>query len=148
MCSSDLNQKKYRTLKSAIEKLNSARMALEAAWMELSQIQARWEAFPLIEGDWYEGQTQSLLLDQLLSAQQKVTDHEREVTNAEVEMKRAQIELKRAMGTVLDYYQVDSDTVWMDGMPQLEYNANGTPLKTGPEVLPQDDATAPLHEIK
>jgi outer membrane protein TolC len=142
------NQKKYRTLKSAIETLNSARIALDAAWMELSQIQARWEAFPLIEGDWYEGQTQSLLLDQLLNAQQKVTEHEREVTNAEVEMKRAQIALKRAMGTVLDYYQVNKDTVWMDGMPQIEYNASGLPLAPGAEMLPNDDATAPLNEIK
>jgi outer membrane protein TolC len=142
------NQKKYRTLKSAIETLNSARIALDAAWMELSQIQARWEAFPLIEGDWYEGQTQSLLLDQLLNAQQKVTEHEREVTNAEVEMKRAQIALKRAMGTILDYYQVDTDTVWMDGMPQVEYNASGSPIAPDAEMLPKDDATAPLNEIK
>jgi len=142
------NQKKYRTLKSAIETLNSARIALDAAWMELSQVQARWEAFPLIEGDWYEGQTQSLLLDQLLNAQQKVTEHEREVTNAEVEMKRAQIALKRAMGTILDYYQVSTDTVWADGMPQVEYNASGAPFAPSSEPLPKDDATAPLHEIK
>jgi outer membrane protein TolC len=142
------NQKKYRTLKAAIQTLDSARTALDAAWMELSQIQARWEAFPLIEGDWYEGQTQSLLLDQLLNAQQKVTEHEREVTSAEVEMKRAQIALKRAMGTVLDYYQVDTDTVWMDGLPQVEYNASGSPIAPGAEMLPKDDATAPLNEIK
>jgi len=142
------NQKKYRTLKAAIQTLDSARTALDAAWMELSQIQARWEAFPLIEGDWYEGQTQSLLLDQLLNAQQKVTEHEREVTSAEVEMKRAQIALKRAMGTVLDYYQVDTDTIWMDGLPQVEYNASGMPIAPGAEMLPKDDATAPLNEIK
>jgi len=142
------NQKKYRTLKSAIETLDSARTALDASWMELSQVQARWEAFPLIEGDWYEGQTQSLLLDQLLNAQQKVTEHEREVTNAEVEMKRAQIALKRAMGTILDYYQVSTDTVWMDGMPQVEYNSSGSPIAPSTEPLPKDDATAPLHEIK
>jgi hypothetical protein len=116
--------------------------------MELSQIQARWEAFPLIEGDWYEGQTQSLLLDQLLNAQQKVTEHEREVTNAEVEMKRAQIALKRAMGTVLDYYQVDKDTIWVDGLPQIDYNASGLPIAPDAELLPKDDATAPLNEIK
>ncbi|MFM7561475.1 MAG: TolC family protein, partial [Planctomycetota bacterium] len=142
------NQKKYRTLKAAIQTLDSARTALDAAWMELSQIQARWEAFPLIEGDWYEGQTQSLLLDQLLNAQQKVTEHEREVTSAEVEMKRAQIALKRAMGTVLDYYQVDTDTIWMDGLPQVEYNASGMPIAPGAEMMPKDDATAPLNEIK
>ena len=142
------NQKKYRTLKSAIETLDSARIALDAAWMELSQIQARWEAFPLIEGDWYEGQTQSLLLDQLLNAQQKVTEHEREVTNAEVEMKRAQIALKRAMGTVLDYYQVNKDTIWVDGLPQIDYNASGSPIAPDAELLPKDDATAPLNEIK
>lgn len=142
------NQKKYRTFNSAIETLNSARTALDAAWMELSQIQARWEAFPLIEGDWYEGQTQSLLLDQLLNAQQKVTEHEREVTRAEVEMKRAQIGLKRAMGIVLDYYQVGTDTVWADGLPQVEYNASGAPLVPQSEMLPKDDATAPLKEIK
>lgn len=141
-------QKSYRSLNSEVETLKAAQTALDAALAELKQLEVRWDAFPLVEGDWYEGQTQSLLLDQLLAAQQKVTDHERDVTNAEFELKKAQIALKRSMGVVLDYYQVSTDTVWMDGMPQVEYNSSGSPVPPSTENLPTDDATAPLKEIK
>ncbi len=138
-------QKSYRDLTSGIETLESAQVALDASLAELRQLEVRWDAFPLVEGDWYEGQTQSLLLDQLLVAQEKLTDHEREVTVAELELKKAQIALKRAMGTVLDYYQVSTDTVCIDGLPSVEYNASGA---AGMVLPPGDGATAPLTEIK
>lgn len=140
-------QKSFRTLNSGIETLASAQVALDAALAELKQLEVRWDAFPLVEGDWFEGQTQSLLLDQLLAAQQKVTDNEREVTLAEWELKKAQINLKRSMGIVLDYYQVSTETTCIDGLPQVEYNASGAAQQQPWASLPsEDNATAPLRE--
>lgn len=139
-------QKSFRTLNSGIETLASAQVALDAALAELKQLEVRWDAFPLVEGDWFEGQTQSLLLDQLLAAQQKVTDHEREVTLAELEMKKAQINLKRSMGIVLDYYQVSTETAVIDGLPQVEFNASGATQQPLPSLPPEDGATAPIQE--
>lgn len=141
-------QKSFRTLNSGIETLASAQVALDAVLAELKQLEVRWDAFPLVEGDWFEGQTQSLLLDQLLAAQQKVNDHEREVTMAELELKTAQINLKRAMGIVLDYYQVSTETALIDGLPQVEYNAGGAGQQPWSSLPAEDGATAPIKEIK
>jgi outer membrane protein TolC len=141
-------QKSFRTLNSGIETLASAQVALDAVLAELKQLEVRWDAFPLVEGDWFEGQTQSLLLDQLLAAQQKVNDHEREVTMAELELKTAQINLKRAMGIVLDYYQVSTETALIDGLPQVEYNAGGAGQQPWSSLPSEDGATAPIKEIK
>ncbi|MFN7573995.1 MAG: TolC family protein [Planctomycetota bacterium] len=141
-------QKGFRTLNSGIETLDSAQIALDAVLAELKQLEVRWDAFPLVEGDWFEGQTQSLLLDQLLAAQQKVTDQEREVTLAELELKRAQINLRRAMGVVLDYYQVNAETSCIDDLPQIEYRTGGTTQPPVSSLPAEDGATAPLREIE
>ncbi len=95
-------QKAYWRLKSAIETIQTAGLSLDAANAELGQNEKRWETFALTEGDWSEGQTQSLILDQLLATQLKVVNAENIVARAEQELKSAQVFLRRSLGTLIE----------------------------------------------
>jgi outer membrane protein TolC len=95
-------QKAYWRMKSAVETIETARLSLEAANAELGQNEKRWETFALTEGDWSEGQTQSLILDQLLATQLKVVNAENIVARAEQELKSAQVFVRRSLGTLLE----------------------------------------------
>jgi outer membrane protein TolC len=135
-------QQNHRRLASGMETLNAAQVALNAAQAELNQVLARWESFAIVEGDWSEGQTQSLLLDQLLAAQQKLTTSESIVTESEKEVKTAQIALRRSMGVLLTYYQVSTDTVIINGTCQVDLHSDvgvvPAPLGTnGPANVPE-----------
>ncbi len=96
----DAQQSWYR-LASARTRLHSSLLALDAAAAELERNNLRWDTAPMVEGDWSDGQTQSLILDQLLASQQKLFEAERIVVESELELKLSQINLKRATGTLL-----------------------------------------------
>ena len=106
-------------------------MALEAARAELEQNELRWGNAAIVEGDWSDGQTQSLILDQLLQSQQKLFEAERVVVESEQELKLAQIDLKRATGTLLASCQ---------GAPA----ENALPLIDEPTVVAPQPVELPL----
>ena len=95
----------WRQINSAHETVLAAAQAIEAARTDLLQNEARWESFALIEGDFAEGQTPTTLLDQLLDAQQRLTNAELTYSQAVLEFKTAEIALKRATGNLLNFYQ-------------------------------------------
>ena len=130
-------QQNHRRLASGMETLDAAQVALSAAQAELDQVLARWDSFAIVEGDWSEGQTQSLLLDQLLAAQQKLTSSEAIVTESEKEVKSAQIGLRRSMGVLLTYYQVSTDKIIINGTSQVDM------YSTADGMSPQPETTAP-----
>ncbi|MEZ6095159.1 MAG: TolC family protein [Pirellulaceae bacterium] len=95
-------QQAYWRLNSALETLQAAWASLDAAGFELEQNKKRWDAFALIQGDWSEGQTQSLVLDQLLISQQRLFNAQNVVVEAQTELKQAEVFLKRSMGTLMN----------------------------------------------
>lgn len=122
----DVQQAWYR-LGSARTRLQSALIAQETAEAELDRNMQRWESAAWVEGDWSDGQTQSLILDQLLASQQKLFEAERIVVESELELKLAQINLKRASGTLLGIAQGDwLDGQYGDGSPQATSGPDGT----------------------
>lgn len=100
----DAQQSWYR-LATSRERIAAGLEAMAAAEAELKQNEMRWDNAAIVEGDWSDGQTQSLILDQLLISQQKLFDAERVVAESEQELKLAQVNLKRATGTLLGYCQ-------------------------------------------
>ena len=95
------SQVAYRRVVSAAETLEAAALAVSAAKADLNQNHQRWENFALVEGDITEGQTPTLILDQLLDSQQRLADAEFTYSQAIKELKVAEIGLRRATGTLL-----------------------------------------------
>ena len=58
-----------RRVESAKETLVAATEAIHAAQLDLEQSEGRWESFALIEGDIMDGQSPTIVLDQLLDSQ-------------------------------------------------------------------------------
>jgi hypothetical protein len=99
-----------RRLDSAYNTMQAAREAIQASIADLEYQNQRWEAFALVEGDFAEGQTPVTLLDQLLDAQQRLSNAESVYSQAEFEFKKADIGLKRASGVLLQYATLDGST--------------------------------------
>lgn len=95
----------WRRLETAWQTAVAAQDAIDAARADLSQNEARWEAFALVEGDLSDGQSPTTLLDQLLDAQQRLANAELTWAQAMADFKIAEINLKRATGSLMDYYQ-------------------------------------------
>ncbi len=100
------SQVAWRRVESAHQTMAAARAAISASLLDLEQNQARWESFGLVEGDLAEGQTPTTLLDQLLDAQQRLTNSELTFSQALLEFKIAEIQLKKASGNLLKYQQI------------------------------------------
>jgi outer membrane protein TolC len=112
----DAQQSWYR-LASARTRLHSSLLALDAAVAELERNNLRWDTAPMVEGDWSDGQTQSLILDQLLASQQKLFEAERIVVESELELKLSQINLKRATGTLLGVGDLPAQSTALPALP-------------------------------
>lgn len=109
-----------RRLDSAYKTMLAARAAIDASNADLEYQNQRWEAFALVEGDFAEGQTPVTMLDQLLDAQQRLSNAESIYSQAEFEFKKAEIALKRAEGTLLQHAQVEFSATCIDGLPSLQ----------------------------
>ncbi len=100
------SQMTVRRFESAFETLRSSAVAISAAEEDLKQQQKRWESFGLVEGDLADGQNPTTVLDQLLDAQQRLTNAELTFSRSELEFKSAEIELRRVSGTLLQNQKV------------------------------------------
>lgn len=129
----DAQQSWYR-LESARKRLDSSLMAMSAATAELEQNELRWNNAAMIEGDWSDGQTQSLILDQLLASHQKQFDAERVVVESEQELKLAQVNLKRATGTLLGFCQ--GVPTQISNQPTIEESETSGQYPLAPEIAP------------
>lgn len=99
----------WRQVDSAFQTTLAAAESIKAARADLAQNEARWESFALVEGDLTEGQTPTTLLDQLLDAQQRLTNSELTYSQALRELKVAEIGLKRASGRLLVRYELPAE---------------------------------------
>ncbi len=129
----------WRQVDSAFQTVAAAGEAIRAARADLLQNEARWESFALIEGDLAEGQTPTTLLDQLLDAQQRLTNAELTYSRAVLEYKVAEIGLKRATGTLLQHQQVTFGKVCGDCGPETSLHAgqSADQVVSEPVVVPE-----------
>lgn len=112
----------YRRQISAAETLKAATLAVSAARVDLNQNHQRWQNFALIEGDITEGQTPTLILDQLLDSQQRLADAEFTYSQAIKELKVSEIGLRRATGTLLMANQIEINKESLGDQPTLRMN--------------------------
>ena len=111
-----------RRVESAKETLVAATEAIHAAQLDLQQSEGRWESFALIEGDIAEGQTPTIVLDQLLDSQTRLVEAEFVYSQAEMELKIAEVALQRTMGTLLTHESVNYSRGCKDGTPAVEFD--------------------------
>jgi outer membrane protein TolC len=117
----------FRRVISARETLTAAESAVSAAKVDLNQNHRRWQNFALIEGDITEGQTPTLVLDQLLDSQQRLADAEFTYSQALIELKVAEVSLKRATGTLLLAEEIQINKVNAGDQPAIELNRGAGP---------------------
>ena len=111
-----------RRVASAKETLVAATEAIYAARLDLEQNAGRWESFALIEGDIAEGQSPTVVLDQLLDSQTRLVEAEFVYTQAEMELKIAEIALQRTMGTLLTHQSVDYSRGCENSTPVVDFD--------------------------
>ena len=153
----------YRRLISALETLEAARLSVEAARIDLNQNHKRWENFALLEGDITEGQTPTLVLDQLLDSQQRLADAELTYSQAIKELKVSQTGLRRATGTLLMVNDVsitkgaysDQPTIYLDrtnsSQPGNVFNMATGVQSTGQQTVPNQPVNQyqlPSHQSR
>ncbi len=109
-----------RHIDSAFKTMQAAAGAIHAATADLEYQYQRWEGFALVEGDFSEGQTPVTLLDQLLDAQQRLSNSEAIYSQSEFEFKKAQLALNRATGTILQHERIEFSSACNDGLPSLQ----------------------------
>ncbi len=88
-------------LNAAFESLNAKRRAMEAANAEVDYLRDRWQLLPVDNG------SASLLLEDLLDAQDRLTDSEQSLLQSTLEYGLAQVTYKKAIGGLLTYNAID-----------------------------------------
>ena len=83
-------------LNAAFESLPAKRRAMEAAAEEVDYLKDRWQLLPVDNG------SASLLLEDLLDAQDRLTEAEQSMLQSSLEYSLSQVTYKRAIGTLLN----------------------------------------------
>ena len=135
----------YNRVVSAVETLAAAELAVSAARLDLNQNHKRWENFALLEGDLTQGQTPTLVLDQLLDSQERLADAELTYSRAIRELKLAQIGLRRATGTLLTVNNITAEKGVYDNQPTLKLDSHG-PEGQKPFLMDNVTAESPTGE--
>lgn len=130
------SQVAYRRVISAAETLEAATLAVSAAKADLNQNHQRWQNFALIEGDITEGQTPTLILDQLLDSQQRLADAEFTYSQAIKELKVAEVGLRRATGTLLLAKEVQVSKQNAGDQPTIQFDRPQTRVNPPTQLLP------------
>ena len=97
---------------AAYESLSAKRRAMEAAEVEVDYLRERWRLLPTDNG------SASLLLEDLLDAQDRLTEAEHGLLQSTLEYALAQVTYKRATGELLGHSQVAIDRNCECNLPQ------------------------------
>lgn len=106
----------FRRVESAVKTIESAYGAIQAARQDLEQQESRWKNQSLLEGDVGNGVTPTVILDQLLDAQDRLAAAEQIYAKAVLEHQQAIVGLHRATGTLLLHEDVSyckTDEGWV-----------------------------------
>ncbi len=111
-----------REVQTTFREIEAKHQAMMAAESEVDYISARWQALP------GEDRSASLVLEDLLAAQDRLAANEFEFLEAQVAYNLAMINLKRVTGTLLRSEQVAIGETECDGIPALELQKAGPSL--------------------
>lgn len=100
-----------RELVALSRELDSRFRAMQALRAEINYLFNRWRLLP------GEGQDAGVLLDDILSAQERLADAEQAFVGTQVEMGMAQVQLLRATGELLEKQNIEPVAVARDGRP-------------------------------
>jgi hypothetical protein len=112
----------------------SKQHAIAADEAEISYLTDRWRLLP---GD---QQVAGVLLEDLLSAQDRLADAELGYTSSLVAYNVALIDLKRATGTLLEFEQITPAEACCDGLPTLMLEKASAPSDPTPEAVPPPES--------
>ena len=96
------------------------------AQQDLKQQEQRFQNFAIIEGDLGDGQNPTIVLDQLLDAQERLTSAENIYSQSILELQVASIALNRATGTLLMHEQVSFERSSDEAAPALQLFQTGS----------------------
>ena len=102
-----------REVKTSYSEIQSTLDAMRATQSEVDYLFGRWKHFG------GEEQAASLLLQDLLDAQERLSAAEYAFAQAQVGYTVALYALKQATGTLLEYEQISPARAWEDGVPRL-----------------------------
>ncbi|NIL98516.1 MAG: TolC family protein, partial [Planctomycetales bacterium] len=102
-----------REVQTSFREVQATHQSMKAADQELVYLEKRWEQ---LAGD---DRTGSLVLEDLLAAQERLTEAEFSFLNSEVTYNLALMNLKRATGTLLEYEQISRGEACHDDLPEI-----------------------------
>lgn len=135
-----------REVETAMAEMLSQHRAMNASAAELKHLEQRFERLPGEDGN------ASLMLDNLLLAQQRLATNEFNFLTAEVTYNLALWNVKKATGELLQTEQVSFGRACVDGLPTLivdkhgkpvEYQREGTYVPVPVEAQPQPQLQPP-----
>ncbi len=130
----------FRELKMAAESIRQAKASIIAAQKDQSFIQSRWENFAFLENPDFSSPT--IFLEQLLDAQDRITEVEIQYADASRKFMVATAELRKAEGSLLGYREVKGSGLG----PSARYGNSTAPsvtLNVGEYTSSQRDSDAP-----
>ncbi len=102
-----------REVQTSHEEMLAKQLAAHASNQDLDYIKTRWENLTGQDGD------ASLVLDNVLRAQERLALTEYELLNAQMTYNLSQMNLKRASGTLLQSEQISESRIVEDGLPRI-----------------------------
>ncbi|MBC7816501.1 MAG: TolC family protein [Planctomycetaceae bacterium] len=133
-----------REVETAMAEMLSQFRAMDASTAELQYLEQRFERLPGEDGN------ASLMLDNLLLAQQRLATNEFNFLTAQVTYNLALWNVKKATGELLQTEQVSWNRACVDGLPTLVVDKYGKPVEyqRGGEYVPTPVQEAPRREFK
>ncbi len=127
---------------AAYESLDAKDRAMDAAAEEVSYLFDRWQLLPVDNG------SASLLLEDLLEAQDRLADGELGLLQALLDHNLSQVTFKRSIGTLLSNHQVAIDRNCNCNLPQQEVRQAGAPRSVLPLMPMEIIQASPAIESK
>lgn len=140
-----------REVETALAEMLSQFRAMDASTAELQYLEQRFERLPGEDGN------ASLMLDNLLLAQQRLATNEFNFLTAQVTYNLALWNVKKATGELLQTEQVSWNRACVDGLPSLvvdkygkpiEYHRNGEYVPAPTEPAPRQELPSPLPPLE
>ncbi len=137
-----------REVETAFAEMLSQQSAMDASTVELDYLEKRWEHLPGEDG------TASLMLDNLIEAQARVSQNEFSFLTAQVTYNLALWNVKKSTGELLQTENVSWGRACVDGLPTTIIEKHGTAVEVTPapsssltpaESAPQDEALEDGH---
>lgn len=122
-------------LNAAYESLDAKRKAMDAAYEEVEYLKDRWQLLPVDNG------SASLLLEDLLDAQDRLSDSEQSLLQSTLEYSLAQVSYKRSIGSLLSHNHVKVDRSCECNLPAQHPFQLGAPIQTTQQLLPLPNTT-------